>query len=115
MRRGKIRKFGKKKKVREALYKSLATALIEHGRIKTTSAKAKSLSVFADKLVTVAKNKDIHSRKLLVKNLHPRIAKKLIDKVIPKLSERKGGYTRVIRLGQRKSDASPMWIIEFTE
>ncbi|OGN03213.1 MAG: 50S ribosomal protein L17 [Candidatus Yanofskybacteria bacterium RIFCSPHIGHO2_01_FULL_42_12] len=115
MRRGKNRKFGKKKRLREALYKSLATALVDRGKIKTTTAKAKSLSAFADKLVTTAKKQNMASRRELAKTFHAKIVKKLVDEIAPKFSERKGGYTRVIRLGQRKSDGAEMSIIEFTQ
>lgn len=114
MRRGKKRKFGREKHLREALHKSLATALIEHGRIKTTSTKAKSLSSFADKLITIAKKQNLASRRLLAKNLHSRTVKKLVDELAPKFQERSGGYTRITRLGQRKSDGAEMAIIEFT-
>jgi len=114
MRRGNKRKFGRERNSRRALYKSLATALIDHGKIKTTSAKAKSLSIFTDKLITTAKKADIASRRELAATFHPKIVKKLVDEIAPRFSSRKGGYTRVIRLGQRKSDGSPMSIIEFT-
>ena len=109
-----MRKFGRKKGQREALYKSLATALVDHGKIKTTSAKAKSLSTFADKLVTTAKKRSMASRRELAKTFHPKIVKKLVDEIAPRFSDRKGGYTRIIRLGQRKSDGAEMALIEFT-
>ena len=114
MKRGTKRKFGKKKNLRQALYKSLATALIDNGKIKTTSAKAKSLSSFADKLVTTAKKQDLASRRELAMTFHPKIVKKLVDEIAPRFSDRQGGYTRIIRLGQRKSDAASMSIIEWT-
>lgn len=114
MRRGNKRKLGREKAQREALYKSLATALIDHGKIKTTSAKAKSLSTFADKLITTAKKQDLAARRELARTFHPKTVKKLVDELAPRFADRKGGYTRVIRLGQRKSDAAPMVIIEFT-
>lgn len=114
MKRGNLRKFGREKRLKEALYKSLATALIDHGRIRTTSAKAKSLSSFADKLVTTAKKASVVSRRNLAKTFNPKIVKKLVDEVAPRFNNRKGGYTRVVRLGQRKSDGAEMAIIEFT-
>lgn len=114
MRRGKLRKFGRKRNLRKALSKSLATALIDHGKIKTTSAKAKTLSALADKLITTAKKQDLASKRELARTFHPKIVKKLVDEIAPRFSNRKGGYTRVIRLGQRKSDGSPMSLIEFT-
>lgn len=114
MKRGSKRKFGREKAQRQALYKSLATALIDRGKIKTTSAKAKSLSSFADKLVTTAKKADIASRRELARTFHPKTVKKLMDDVAPRFAEKKGGYTRVVRLERRKSDGSSMAIIEFT-
>ena len=115
MLRGKKKKFGREKDVRKALFKSLATALIDHGKIQTTLTKAKSLSTFAEKLVTTAKKNTLASRKELLKTLHPKIVKKLIDEIMPRFNERQGGYTRIIRLGQRRTDAAPMSIIEFVE
>lgn len=114
MKRGKNVKFGRERTQRQALYKSLATALIDHGKIKTTSAKAKSLSSFTDKLVTTAKKGNIASRRELARTFHPKIVKKLVDEIGPRFNDKKGGYTRVVKLGQRKSDAAPMSIIEFT-
>jgi len=114
MRRGNYRKFGRKSGQRQALYKSLATALIDHGKIKTTSAKAKSLSSFADKLVTTARKADISSRRELTRTFHPKTVTKLINEIAPRFSDKKGGYTRVIRLERRKSDGSQMAIIEWT-
>jgi len=115
VRRGKNVKFGKERNQRKALYKSLATALIDHGKIKTTSVKAKSLSMFADKLITIAKKSDLAARRELARTFHPKIVKKLVDELAPRFRERKGGYTRVIRLGQRKSDGAFMSIVEFVQ
>lgn len=117
MKRGNKRKFNREKDQRKALYKSLATALIDHGKIKTTSAKAKSLSVFANKLITAAKKGDVASRRELAKTFHTKIVKKLVDEIAPRFNgetERRGGYTRIIRLGQRSSDGADMAIIEWT-
>jgi len=115
LKRGKNVKFGRESVQRQALYKSLATALVDHGKIKTTSTKAKSLSSFADKMITTAKKQNLAARRELAKTFHPKIVKKLVDEIAPKFNEKNGGYTRVIRLGQRKSDAAEMSIIEFTE
>lgn len=114
MRRGNKRKFGRERNLRKALYKSLATALVNNGKIKTTWAKAKSLSSFADKLVTIAKKSNLASKKELFKILNPQITNKLVNEIVPKFAGRKGGYTRVTRLGQRKSDGAEMALIEFT-
>ena len=115
MRRGKKRKFGRERNQRKALYKSLATALIEHGKIKTTVAKSKSLSSFMDKLVTVARKGDAASRRLIAEQLGEKAVTKIVKEISPKFKDKNGGYTRVIRLGQRKSDGAPMAIIEFTQ
>jgi len=114
MRRGKNVKLGRESTQRRALYKSLATALIDHGKIKTTSAKAKSLSSFADKLVTTAKKQNLAARRELARTFHPKTVKKLVDELAPRFSDKKGGYTRIARLGQRKSDGAEMSIIEWT-
>lgn len=115
MRRGNKRKFGREKDQRKALYKSLATALIDHGKIKTTQAKAKSLSIFVDKLVVKATKDDLTSSKRFIsKFVGEKATRKLITEVGPKFKDKKGGYTRVIKLGQRRSDGSQMALIEFT-
>src|SRR3989344_8472895 len=114
LRRGKNVKLGREKVQRQALYKSLATALIDHGKIKTTSTKAKSLSSFVDKIVTTAKKQNLSARRELARTFHPKIVKKLVDELAPRFNDKKGGYTRVIRLGQRKSDSAEMSLIEFT-
>jgi len=114
MRRGKIRKFGRESIQRAALMKSLATALIEHGKIKTTSAKAKALSTFVDKMITKSTSGDIASKRYLAKILGTKAVTKLSKEISPRFKDVKGGYTRIIRLGQRKSDSAQMSIIEFT-
>ena len=114
MRRGINKKFGRVRKQRKGLYKALTTALIEHGRIKTTSAKAKAVSKFTDKLVTKAKKGDLASGRLIRHYLGDKATKKLMIEIGPKFKDRKGGYTRILRLGRRISDGSEMSIIEFT-
>ena len=114
MRRGKHRKFGREARLREVLYRSLATALIDHGKIKTTQAKAKSLSQYFDKLVTTAKKRDLAARRLLLSQIGEKAVKKLVSE-IGQFEARKGGYTRIIRLGQRRSDGAMMAQIELTK
>lgn len=113
MRRGNIRKFGRERNQRKALSKALITALINNGKIKTTQTKAKALSIFADKLVTHALKNDLSSRKVLLQFIGDKAAKRLVSEISPKFKEKNGGYTRVIKLGQRKSDGAPMVLIEF--
>ncbi len=114
MKRGNQRKFGRDRKVRIAMYKSLATALIDHGQIKTTQTKAKSLVQVVDKLITLAKRENLNARRELLGHVGEKATKKLIDEIVKINSDRKGGYTRVIRLGQRQSDGAEMALIEFT-
>jgi large subunit ribosomal protein L17 len=113
MKRGNKRKFGREKAQRSALYKSLTTNLINYGKIKTTVAKAKSLSSYVEKIVTTAKKNNLASKRELLKKLSPSVVKKLTNEIVPKLINRNGGYTRITKLGRRKSDGSPMALIEF--
>lgn len=114
MKRGTIKKFGRESGKREALLKSLATALIERGRIVTTQTRAKTLSAYVDKFITRARKNDLASRKLISTTLDQKTVKKLIEEIAPRFSGRAGGYTRVIGLERRMSDGSPMALIEFT-
>ena len=110
--RKKGKKLNRKKDQRSALLESLASALILKEKIKTTGAKAKELSSFVEKKISKAKKGDLASRRFLTKFFSAKVVKKLIDEIGPRFKERKGGYTRIIRLGQRKVDASRMAIIE---
>lgn len=114
MKRGNQRKFGRDRKVRTAMYKSMATALIDHGQIKTTQAKAKSLSIVVDKLITLAKRENLNARRELLGHVGEKAVKKLMGEMVKVNADRKGGYTRIIRLGQRASDGAEMALIEFT-
>lgn len=114
MRRGKHRKFGRETVQRQALYKALATALVEHGRIETTWAKAKSASSFVDKLVTKAKKGDLSAQREIREKMGEKATKKLMKEIGPKFKEKQGGYTKVLRLGRRPSDGAEMALIEFT-
>ncbi len=115
MRHGsKNKKFNRKRNVRNALFKSLAVALIDQKSIKTTEPKAKALRPFIEKMVTKAIKNDIASKKVLESNFSNKIVvKKLTEEIAMKLSERKGGYTRIIKLPKRMGDAAPMAKIEF--
>ena len=109
------RKFGREKNVRNALISSLALNLIIREKIKTTEPKAKELRPYIEKLVTLSKSKTLASRRTVISRLANRSqeVKKLYDVIAPKYTERKGGYTRVLKLGARKSDGAKMAIIEF--
>ncbi|MFT4177264.1 MAG: 50S ribosomal protein L17 [Luteolibacter sp.] len=101
---------------RRSLLANLAGSLIEHGRIKTTLGKAKALRPVAEKLVTLAKRDDLHSRRLAIAFLHQKDhVKKLFSEVAPAAKDRQGGYTRITKLGARISDSAPMAIIEWVD
>src|SRR3989344_2380014 len=97
------RKFGRERKVRNALMKSLAFSLIKHGKIKTTDAKARELRPFMEKLVTKAKENTLSARKIVLSRLMNRTpeVKKLFSEIGPKYIDRKGGYVRIVKLPQR--------------
>ncbi len=106
------RKFSRKKDERKALLKSLARSIFIFRKIKTTEAKAKEVSSFVEKCITKAKKGDLASRRILLRYFSQEVVKKLIEEIAPKYKERNGGYTRIIKLGQRKSDGAKMAIIE---
>ena len=115
MKRGNKPKFGRERNQRQALEKSLATALIDHGKITTTKVKAKMLSTYVDKMITLAKKQNLASRRLLQTKIGVKTVDKLMKDISPRFSETHGGYTRVVRLARRKSDGSEMAVIEFTK
>ncbi len=113
MKRGNKRTFGREMQQRKAFLKGLLTALVAHGKIKTTTARAKTLKTIADKAVTQAKRGTLASRRLLLRSVGADAAAKLSKEIAPKFTDRAGGYTRVIKLGRRGSDGSPVAIVEF--
>ena len=109
-------KLGLKEGHRKSLLANLACSLIEHSRIKTTLAKAKAVKPMAEKMITLGKKKTLHARRTALAVLRQAdIVKILFDDVAPRAADRKGGYTRIIKLGQRKSDASEMCFIEWVD
>ena len=109
-----IRKFGREKNQRHALLRSLARNLIRDEKIRTTTAKAKELRPYVEKLVTKAKNDTVASRRLVTSRIQGAAeVKKLFGTVAPKYASRNGGYTRIVKLPNRDFDGSPMAIIEF--
>jgi len=98
---------------RRAVLRNLATSLFEHERITTTTAKAKELRPYAERLITLAKRGDLHARRLAGRRIADRdVLGKLFDDIGPRYSERPGGYTRILKLGNRKGDAAEMALIE---
>ncbi len=109
-----VRKLGRETGQRRALLRSLAESLIVHGKIVTTEAKAKELRPFVEKLVTKGKSGTLSQRRLLISRLgSSTIAKKVVEEISKNYKARSGGYTRIVKLGTRAGDASPMALIEF--
>lgn len=101
---------------RLALFRNMAAALIKHEQIITTTAKAKELRPYVEKLVTLAKKGGLSNRRLAhARLLDDAMLTKLFDVIATRYADRNGGYTRVIKAGIRASDASPMAIIEFVD
>jgi large subunit ribosomal protein L17 len=113
--RKKGRKLNRKSAQRKALLRSLARELFLREKIKTTLAKAKEVSVFAQKQITKAKKNNLSSKRLLTKYFSNKLVKKLTDEIAPRYAKRKGGYIRIIKLEPRKSDGAKMAIIELVE
>ncbi len=113
--RQKGRKLSKKSGQRKALISSLARELFLKEKIKTTEARAKEVSRFAEKQITLSKRADIFSRRLLARYFSPDIVKKLVAEISPRYKARSGGYVRIIKLGPRKSDRTKMAIIELVK
>jgi large subunit ribosomal protein L17 len=98
------------------LLANLATALFQHGRIKTTEAKAKRLRPYAEKLISKAKVGDLHNRREIMKTIRDKdVVHKLIAEIGPFFSDRSGGYTRITKTLARKGDNAPMAIIELVQ
>jgi large subunit ribosomal protein L17 len=95
---------------------NLASDLFRHGRIKTTEAKAKMLRPYAERLITKAKQGDLHARRQVIAKLRDRdVVAYLFEEVAPRFADRNGGYTRMLKLGPRKGDNAPMVLVELTE
>jgi len=110
------RKLNRTASHRKALFASMATALIKHEQITTTLPKAKELKRVVDKLITLGKKGDLHSRRLAISRLRDQdTARKLFDTLGPRYKERDGGYTRVLKAGFRYGDSAPMAVIELVD
>ena len=91
----------------------MATSLFRHERIRTTTARARELRPYAERLVTLARRGDLHARRLAARRIADReILGKLFDDIGPRYADRPGGYTRILKLGSRKGDAADMALIE---
>ena len=110
------KKLGRDSAHRKALYSNLAGALIEHGRIQTTEAKAKAVKPFAEKMITLGKRGDLHARRQALAALRSNdVVHQLFSEVAPRFADRPGGYTRIVRLGPRPGDAAAMVYLELVD
>lgn len=109
------RKFSRKSDQRKALLRSLSEALFLRERIKTTEAKAKELASVSERLITRVKKGGLASRRFLAGKFTDNLSKKIIEKIVPRFKDRAGGYTRIIKIGPRKSDSARMAIIELVK
>jgi len=114
--RKKTVKLGRSQAHRDSLLANQVCSLIEHRRIKTTLAKAKATKPLAERMVTLGKKGDLHARRVAISYLkHKDIVKKLFTEVAPAAADRKGGYTRIVKLGARLSDSAPMAYLEWVD
>jgi large subunit ribosomal protein L17 len=117
MRHGKkIIKLGRKSAHRKAMLANMAVSLFEHKRITTTSTKAKALKIFVEPLITKSKNDSIHNRRLCFSKLRNKHGVQILfDEISKRVADRPGGYTRVIKLGNRLGDNASMAMIELVD
>ena len=117
MRHGKkIIKLGRKSAHRKAMLANMAVSLFEHKRITTTSTKAKALKIFIEPLITKSKNDCIHNRRLCFSKLRNKLGVQILfDEISKKVANRPGGYTRIIKLGNRMGDNASMAMIELVD
>jgi large subunit ribosomal protein L17 len=107
------RKLGRNTGHRGAMLRNIVTSLFRHGRIQTTEARAKELNAVAEKMITLAKQGDLASRRLALSYLMDEdVVTKLFNTIAPQYADRQGGYTRIMKLGLRRGDAATMVIIE---
>jgi large subunit ribosomal protein L17 len=110
------RKLGRDSAHRKAMYANLACSLFEHGRIKTTEAKAKAVKPYAEKLITLGRRGDLHARRQALSELRSQeIVHQLFAEVAPRMADRPGGYTRIIKIGPRQGDAAAMVFLELVD
>ncbi len=117
MRHGKKgRALGRTSEHKKALLRNMASSLFRHGRIETTTAKAKELRPFAEKLITLAKRGDLHSKRRAARHIQDReVLVRLFDEIGPSAAERAGGYTRILKTGFRIGDGAEKALIELVD
>ena len=107
------RKLGRPTDHRKAMLRGMVTFLLENGQIETTVTRAKEVRAVAEKMITIAKSDDLHSkRQVMAYVTKESVAKKLFDEIAPKYADRKGCYTQIVKIGPRRGDAAEMAIIK---
>ena len=107
------RKLGRPSDHRKAMLRGMVTFLLENGKIETTVTRAKEVRAMAEKMITIAKANDLHSKRQVYSYITKEtVAKKVMDEIAPKYADRNGGYTRIVKIGPRRGDAAEMAIIE---
>ena len=107
------RKLGRTSDHRKAMLRAMVTFLLENGRIETTVTRAKEVRSMAEKMITIAKTNDLHSkRQVFAYVTKEEVVKKLFDEIAPKYADVNGGYTRIVKIGPRRGDAAEMAVIE---
>jgi large subunit ribosomal protein L17 len=110
------KKLGRDSSHRRALYANLACSLIEHGRIRTTEAKAKAVKPYAEKMITLGRRGDLHARRQVLSELRSQeVVHQLFADVAPRMADRPGGYTRIVKIGPRQGDAADMVYLELVD
>ena len=107
------RKLGRTSDHRKAMLRAMVTFLLENGKIETTVTRAKEVRAMAEKMITLGKVGDLHSKRQVFAYVTKEdVAKKLFDEIAPKYADRNGGYTKIVKIGPRRGDAAEMAIIE---
>ena len=107
------RKLGRTSDHRKAMLRAMVTFLLENGKIETTVTRAKEVRAMAEKMITIGKAGDLHSKRQVLSYVTKEdVAKKLFDELAPKYADRNGGYTKIVKIGPRRGDAAEMAIIE---
>ena len=107
------RKLGRTTAQRTAMLRAMVTFLLENGKIETTNTRAKEVQAMAEKMITIAKTNTLHNRRLVLAFVTKEdVVTKLFSEIAPKYAERKGGYTRVTKIGPRRGDGAEMAVIE---
>ena len=107
------RKLGRASDHRKAMLRAMVTYLLENGKIETTLARAKEVRSMAEKMITLGKRDDLHAKRQVFSFItKENVAKKVIDEIGPKYTDRDGGYTRIVKTGVRRGDAAEIAIIE---